>query len=306
MRQPRSEWSCSQPRAYATIRGFCLRTRIPPRWSILGDPTEAALLVAAQKGGIDLAERSRQLPRLRELHFESNRKRMSTVHPDRNAQKVAYIKGAPKEVLDLCTRYRQSGQDLALDDALREQIMTANDDYARNGLRVLAISVRRLTKEVPLPVRMSDYTPELIEQDMTFLGLIAMADPPREEVAAAVERCFHAGIRIIMITGDYGLTAETIARRIGIIKGEHARIITGVELEKLSQPELEQALLGEVIIRARGAGAKASGCMRAAGYGAGGRRDGRRRERFARSEKGGYRRGNGHLGHRTWPRKPPI
>ncbi len=222
-----------------------------PRWAVLGDPTEACILVAAQKAGINLGSELREMPRLRELPFESNRKRMSTIHqisdPSFGADKAAFVKGAPKEVLELCTKYYSQGQETALTDALREEIMDANDSYARNGLRVLAVAIRKITPEIGLPANLSAYTPELIENDMTFLGLVAMMDPPRPEVAAAVEECHHAGIRIIMVTGDYGLTAESIARRIGIVKGEHPRILTGIELEKIDDAELKAALKGEVI-----------------------------------------------------------
>jgi magnesium-transporting ATPase (P-type) len=125
--------------------------------------------------------------------------------------------------------------------------MVANDDYARNGLRVLAVACRRLPEasssgSVPL-----DYSPESIECDLTFLGLMAMMDPPRPEVAEAVQQCHSAGIRIIMITGDYGLTAESIARRIGILKTLHPKVITGVDLDALDDQSLKEFLHQEVI-----------------------------------------------------------
>ena len=233
--------------------GLCNNSRLVPpdeetsRWSVLGDPTEASLLVVAKKGGIDLNEQERMRPRVRELPFESNRKRMSTIHDVQGAGREAYVKGAPKEVLDLCTRFRRNGKEMPMGETMRVQIMEANDRYARSGLRVLAVAMRSLDRGVALPASLSAYSPELIEQDMIFLGLVAMADPPRPEVAAAVEECTRAGIRIIMITGDYGLTGESIARRIGIIHGDHARILTGVELEKISHEELKEALRGEVI-----------------------------------------------------------
>ncbi len=250
------EVSKDQPalRQLLTAAGLCCNARLLPpeneggRYTVLGDPTEAALLVLAQKGGISLEEEGRRIPRLRELPFDSKRKRMSTIHPIEGASdRIAYVKGAPKEVIDLCTGAMQNGQEKPMDEALRAKIMAANDQYARSGLRVLAIAVRRLKKESDLPAALSAYTPELIEKDLTFLGLVAMVDPPREEVSRAVEKCHHAGIRIIMITGDYGLTAESIARRIGIVKGEHPRIITGVELETLGTDTLKEALRGEVI-----------------------------------------------------------
>lgn len=230
---------------------LCSNARLVPpngesnRFEVLGDPTEAALLVVAQKQGLILDQLRAVLPRLRELPFDSSRKRMSTIHHTQ-AGRISYCKGAPKEVMELCSHVRLNSGLAPITDEMRDSIMAANDQYARNGLRVLAIATRTLDG-VDLPVSLSDYTPELIEQDMTFLGLVAMVDPPRPEVAKAVEKCHRAGIRIIMITGDYGLTAETIARRIGIVEGEGVRIITGVELEKMAEEELKQALSGQVV-----------------------------------------------------------
>ncbi len=231
---------------------LCCNARLVPpngessRFEVLGDPTEAALIVLAQKQGLLLDQLRATLPRIRELPCDSSRKRMSTIHHTQSGR-VSYCKGAPKEVMELCTRVLLHGGIAPMTEELRASIMTANDQYARNGLRVLAIATRSLEGVEDLPVSLSDYTPELIEQDMTFLGLVAMVDPPRPEVAKAVEKCHRAGIRIIMITGDYGLTAESIARRIGIVEGEHVRIVTGVELEKMSTEDLKQALSGQVV-----------------------------------------------------------
>ncbi len=119
--------------------------------------------------------------------------------------------------------------------------MAANDELARNGVRVLAVAQRTISGEY------SEYTEETVEKDLTFLGLVAMMDPPRKEVAEAVEKCHRAGIRVVMITGDYGLTAESIARRIGIISSKQPRIITGFELDTLSDEELKKAVREEVI-----------------------------------------------------------
>jgi len=234
-----------------TAAALCCNARLVPpnvesaRFTVLGDPTEASLLVLLKKGGSTLEEINKIAPRLRELPFDSGRKRMSTLHQVAGRQ-VAYVKGAPKEVLELCTKIRQNGETIAIDATVRESIMAANDRYARKGLRVLAVASRELNG-AGLPGSLGDYTPELIEQELTFLGLVAMVDPPRPEVAKAVEKCHHAGIRIIMITGDYGLTAESIARRIGIIKSDHPRVITGVELAKMSANELKAALKEEVL-----------------------------------------------------------
>jgi Ca2+-transporting ATPase len=216
---------------------------VPPQeergWTILGDPTEAALLVAGAKGGLTHSDAVKEYPRLRELPFDSVRKRMSTIHP-RAGGDVAFVKGAPKEVLGLCTSILVDGEAVPMTGVWREQVLAANDAYARNALRVLAVARRTL------PERTNGYTVGWVEQELTFLGLVAMQDPPRPEVASAVDKCRRAGIRIIMITGDYGLTAESIARRVGIV-GEGARLVSGAELDAMSDADLSEALKGEVI-----------------------------------------------------------
>ncbi|MGI6169682.1 MAG: cation-translocating P-type ATPase [Christensenellales bacterium] len=233
--------------------GLCCNARLLPpngdscKFTVLGDPTEAALIVLAGKHGLDLDALRANTPRLRELPFDSGRKRMSTIHQGSGRTRIAYVKGAPKEVMELCTQQKRNGSVVDMTDQDRANIMAVNDEYARNGLRVLAIAMRNITPDDKVPSSLGEYTPELIEQNLIFLGLIAMVDPPRVEVAKAVIKCRNAGIRIIMITGDYGLTAESIARRIGIIKGGHPRIVTGIELEKMSSQELKQALTQEVI-----------------------------------------------------------
>ncbi|PMP80983.1 MAG: ATPase [Roseiflexus castenholzii] len=218
------------------------------RWSILGDPTEAALLVAARKAGIDNDAEAQQIPRIRELPFESRRKRMSVVcrlQPQVAAHEsvgfVAYVKGAPKETLALCTSFAVGNSIQPLDETQRADILAANDQYARAGLRVLAVA-QRLLNAMP-----ASFEAEHIERDLTFLGLIAMMDPPRPEVESAVATCHAAGIRIIMITGDYGLTAESIARRIGIIRGAQPRIVTGAELDSMDDAALHDVLTDEVL-----------------------------------------------------------
>jgi magnesium-transporting ATPase (P-type) len=154
---------------------------------------------------------------------------------------TAYVKGAPREILALCTRVRLGDREIALDDAERSRVMDANDEAATSGLRVLAIARRELV------IRPADATPEAVETDLTFLGLAAMHDPPRPEVAAAIATCHRAGIRVVMITGDYGLTAESIARRIGILRGVDVRLITGSELDGMSDGALRASLDQEVL-----------------------------------------------------------
>jgi len=236
-------------RQFLRCATLCNNARLLPpnhevaQWSILGDPTEAALRVLARKGGVDGAKEEQCWPRVCELPFDSRRKRMSTIHQNGQRQ-VAFVKGAPREMLALCTQIQIDGQVIALDETVRNTILQVNDTYAYEGLRVLALAMRTL------PEAMRQYTTATVEAELTFLGLAAMVDPPRPEVTAAVANCHHAGIRIIMITGDYGLTAESIARKIGIVRGVHPQIVTGSDLDALSDSALA-ALLQEEVIFAR-------------------------------------------------------
>jgi magnesium-transporting ATPase (P-type) len=210
-----------------------------PRWSALGDQTEAALLAMALKG--NLQEAHTRYPRVHELPFDARRKRMCTIHRGPDGQEIAFVKGSPKEVLQLCTQIGWQGQIIPLTDVIRAQIMMENDRYACQALRVLALARRNL------PPRSGSYTIEGVEQNLTFLGLAAMMDPPRPEVDRAITAFRRAGIRMVMITGDYGLTAESLARRIGMITGPAPRILTGVDLETLDETQLIAALDQETI-----------------------------------------------------------
>ncbi|MBN1147645.1 MAG: cation-transporting P-type ATPase [Anaerolineales bacterium] len=246
---------------------LCNNARLNPpglnnrRWSALGDQTEAALRVVALKGGLDGDVLARLLPRVHELPFDARRKRMSTVHRLQDgpgsewlqywltqpvqtqgaSSQIAFVKGAPREVLDLCTRLVAGKEIIELEGGSREQILARLDEYARHGLRVLALAFRSL------PPRIGAYIPSGVERDLTFLGLIAMLDPARPEVAEAVQICKQAGIRMVMITGDYGLTAESLARRIGMLGSEGARILTGAELDELDDAQLQAILHKEVV-----------------------------------------------------------
>jgi len=240
-----------------TGAALCSNARLLPpneesaRYTVLGDPTEACLGVVARKAGIDVGKQAELTPRIRELPFESRRKRMTPIHqlekPIEGTGRIAYVKGAPKEVMKLSEFICVNGEVQLMTDEMRNKIMEANDEYARNGLRVLAVAYRLLNKDDNIPTAMSAYTPEIIEQNLVFVELVVMADPPRPEVAAAVKECRSAGIRIIMITGDYGLTAESIARRIGIVQGTNVRVVSGIELEELSDDQLKEYLKGEII-----------------------------------------------------------
>ncbi len=211
-----------------------------PGWTSLGDQTEAALKVAAMKGGILEEAVNRILPRVHEIPFDARRKRMTTIHREVDHE-IAFVKGSPREVLQLCTKILVNNEVRPLTNQLRTEIMGINDDYARGALRVLALARR------DLPARTGAYTAEGIEQDLTFLGLMAMMDPPRPQVEKAVQTCREANIRIVMITGDYGLTAESLARRVGMLTTPNSIILTGAELDELSDVALQDLLDKEVL-----------------------------------------------------------
>ncbi len=219
---------------------FCNDAKlIPPKkegdkWKILGDPTEASLLVAAYKSGFDLEEELQRIPRILELPFDSKRKSMSSIH-QKEDKKVAYVKGAPKKIILLSTHISEKGKIRPFPDEEKEKIVKKHDELAAQGLRILAMAYRNF------PNDFTDYKPESVEKDMIFLGMMAMQDPPRQEVHHAVEQCHRAGIRIIMITGDYGLTARAIAEEIGIISGP-CQIVKGKELNEMSDDEVGQLL----------------------------------------------------------------
>ena len=214
---------------------FCNNARLIPgdQWSISGDPTEAAILVAAAKAGLDLAAELSANPRAREIAFDSLRKRMTTIHHhQQSGTLVAYTKGAPKELLQLCV----------LSQDQRATVLRAYDDLARSGLRVLAAARRTVPPDLPLE------SAEEVEKGLTFLGLIAMMDPPRDEVPEAITKCHTAGIRMVMITGDYGVTAEAIARRIGMLRPGPATVLNGSELDAMSGESLQALLQNDVVI----------------------------------------------------------
>jgi Ca2+-transporting ATPase len=211
-----------------------------PGWTSLGDQTEAAMKVAAMKGGIQEESLNRILPRVHEIPFDARRKRMTTIHRELNCE-MAYVKGAPREVLLLCTQVLINDQVLPLTNELRNEILAANDAYASQALRVLALARRML------PIRSGAYTAENVERELVFLGLMAMMDPPRPQVENAIRICRQANIRIVMITGDYGLTAISLARRLGMVTGPNPLILTGAELDELSDTELQRLLNNEVL-----------------------------------------------------------
>jgi len=212
-------------------------------WRVLGDTTEGAILVAARKAGLDLAAESEARPRLAEFPFDSSRKLMTTVHADGQGA-VAFVKGAPQEVLPRCRTIRWDGEERPLEGDLRRAVESANDAMASDALRVLAVARRCLPR--------ADVAQPEAESDLELLGLVGMLDPPRPEVTSAVAVCRSAGIRMIMVTGDYGLTAEAIARRLGMVTGPRPRILTARDLDATGDAALRDLLAsGDEVIFAR-------------------------------------------------------
>ena len=199
-----------------------------------GEPTEAALVNFGAAEGIIKSELEKTQPRVAEAPFDSGRKMMSTIHKCGDAF-VQYTKGAPDEVLRRCASYEQDGKILPMTEEKRREILDKNHSMADKALRVLA-AAKRNWNAVP-----EDVTPENLEQDLCFIGLTGMIDPIRPEVKAAIAECRSAGIRPVMITGDHKDTAVAIARDLGIISGPE-QAITGAELDKLSDEELDKAV----------------------------------------------------------------
>ncbi|MBO8427979.1 MAG: cation-transporting P-type ATPase [Firmicutes bacterium] len=219
---------------------------------VLGDPTEACLGVVSEKGLLNPINQMRLTPRIRELPFDSVRKMMTTIHQlekeTNGAQRIAFTKGSPNDLVAKCKYILDNGKIREITKEDKERIKNQNDKFAKDGLRVLAMSYRLLKKDdKSLPLALSAYTPEIIEQNMVFIGLEAMQDPPREGIKEAIEVCHKAGIKVIMITGDYSLTALAIAKKIGIVKDKDPRVISGAELNNIDDKTLKEYLKGEVI-----------------------------------------------------------
>ena len=202
--------------------------------SVFGDPTEIAILSAAAKACVWKGEEEAAYEMVEEIPFDSERKKMSVVRrADREL--TAFTKGAPDLLLDDCASILEDGAARPLTAADRVRIMGANDGYASQALRVLALAYRDLDREPHA------YTAEAIERDLTFAGLVAMIDPPRPEVREAMDKCRTAGIRTVMITGDHRNTAVAIARELGFY-GPDSRALTGEEVDRLSETDLDAAI----------------------------------------------------------------
>jgi Ca2+-transporting ATPase len=209
-------------------------------WRIIGDPTEGAMVVAAAKAGLRREQREKILGRVQEIPFDSDRKRMTTIHQLREEgdhfcfdcpPTIAFVKGAPDIVLDLCHLMIIEGKAVPLSPEKKQEIMAINQDMARQALRVLGVACRTLQQ---LPAEGAEGE---IEQELTFVGLMGMIDPARPEVKEAVKLAQGAGLKSVMVTGDYKDTAEAIAKEIGLLT-PGGLVLTGAELEKMSEQEL--------------------------------------------------------------------
>lgn len=196
-------------------------------WRMVGDPTEGALVVAAAKAGFWREELEQDYPRLAEIPFDSERKRMTTIHPDPKwGGYVAYVKGAPDIIIELCHKVIEDGQERPLTAERRRRILEVNEALSSNALRVLGVAYRPLS-EVPKKPSVEE-----IERDLTFVGLIGMIDPARPEVREAIAVARRAGIKTTMITGDYKNTAAAIAEELDLLS-PGGRVLTGAELDQL-------------------------------------------------------------------------
>jgi len=212
------------------------------KWMIKGDPTEGALVVAAVKAGLHETEMRLENPRIEEIPFSSERKRMTTIHQMADGKKMAFMKGAPEVVLGRCSHILEGDGIKELNETAKLQILKQNEEMAQAALRVLGFAYRECTE----PIECSE---EHLEHHMVFVGLAGMMDPPREEAIEAISVCKKVGIRSIMITGDHKLTAVAIAKEMGIFK-DGDRVLTGEELEKITEEDFAK-IVDKVTVYAR-------------------------------------------------------
>lgn len=216
-------------------------------WDIYGDPTEAALVVAAAKAGYHKESLEHDQKRLDEIPFNSKTKYMATFHEAENNDVWVYVKGAPEKILSCCRQIQMNGEVQTLTNAKRESILETNHEMADRALRVLAMAYKKTTKEnINQEKENLEYEHNV---ELVFVGLQGMMDPARPEVPEAVQRCKNAGIRVIMATGDHQTTARAIAREVGILN-ENGKVVTGSEVENMDDGELEAAL-GDTSVFAR-------------------------------------------------------
>jgi len=225
-------------RSFGKIASLVPRTE---KWELSGDPTEAALLVAGAKGGCTQELLNESYTRIDEIPFDSDRKCMSVICENERGEVFVFTKGAADVIIEKCSKIYTSRGIVDLDEAGVKRVLKANDDMAKEALRVLGVAFRRLDSK--------NYRLDDVEKDLVFAGLIGMIDPPRKEALDAVRKCKLAGIKPVMITGDHKITAAAIARELNIAS-EGDRVLTGAQLEQMDDKRLEE-LVDEVSVYAR-------------------------------------------------------
>ena len=205
-----------------------------PNWTVVGDPTEAALLIAAEKAGIPREDTNSSFNEVTEFSFDSIRRRMTTVQRDNDGRLWAFSKGAPEVILERATKVLLSGQEIEMNQDHVRNFQETNSLLASCAMRVLALAYRRLDGEM-------DWDAEVVEQDLVFVGLVGMLDPPRDGVTDSIAKTKQAGIRSMMITGDHVLTASAVARSVGLTHHQSDGV-TGTEIGKMSDDELDEVV----------------------------------------------------------------
>ena len=226
------EHYCDNEKMLAEGMALCTDVNLDDDGNLVGEPTEMALVAYSMSLGMNKNELLKSAPRVGEAPFDSNRKMMSTIHKTADGI-LQFTKGAPDEILKHCTRIFKNGEVSPLTDADRDAVLKKNKEFADRALRVLACGYKQLSC-VP-----EDQSPDNIENELVFCGLVGMIDPVRPEVKAAIEECRGAGIRPIMITGDHKDTAVAIALELGIIK-DKSEAITGAELDDISDEDFKE------------------------------------------------------------------
>lgn len=226
------EHYCDNEKMLAEGMALCTDVNLDDDGNLVGEPTEMALVAYSMSLGMNKNELLKSAPRVGEAPFDSNRKMMSTIHKTADGI-LQFTKGAPDEILKHCTRIFKNGEVSPLTDADRDAVLKKNKEFADRALRVLACGYKQLSC-VP-----EDQSPDKIENELVFCGLVGMIDPVRPEVKAAIEECRDAGIRPIMITGDHKDTAVAIALELGIIK-DKSEAITGAELDDISDEDFKE------------------------------------------------------------------
>lgn len=226
------------------IGALCNDARINQdnNWKVFGDPTEAALLISAAKAGLKKEELEVKFPRIDEIPFDHLKKYMVTIH-DIEGKRAVYFKGAPEELLKKCGYIQKQEKVERLTDKERKDILEVNQDMAGRALRVLGFAYKYLDKSQPAR--------EESEEELVFVGLQGMIDPPREEAKESIQKCKTAGIKTIMVTGDHKLTAIAVAREIGLLNETNIdKVLTGEELDKLSPKEFDE-MVEDIAVYAR-------------------------------------------------------